>query len=71
MRARYAVHWLPQGAGTHRVRTEKSRSGFHVPALLLMSEIGIAVGKRFRAAVVDNFRSFALKTLGHSNVEEV
>jgi DNA-binding transcriptional LysR family regulator len=31
-----------------------------------MSEIGIAVSKRFPAAVVDNFRSFALKTLGHS-----
>ena len=31
-----------------------------------MSEIGIAVGKRFRAALVDNFRSFALKNLGHS-----
>src|SRR5580704_15094905 len=31
-----------------------------------MSEIGIAVSKRFRAAVVDNFRSFTLKTLGHS-----
>ena len=31
-----------------------------------MSEIGLAVGKRFRAAVVDNFRSFALKNLGHS-----
>jgi DNA-binding transcriptional LysR family regulator len=31
-----------------------------------MSEIGIAVSKRFRAAVVDNFRSFALKSLGHS-----
>jgi hypothetical protein len=31
-----------------------------------MSEIGIAVSKRFRAAVVDNFRSFALKNLGHS-----
>jgi DNA-binding transcriptional LysR family regulator len=28
-----------------------------------MSEIGIAVSKRFRAAVVDNFRSFALKSL--------
>jgi DNA-binding transcriptional LysR family regulator len=26
-----------------------------------MSEVGIAVSKRFRAAVVDNFRSFALK----------
>ena len=31
-----------------------------------MSEIGMAVSKRFRTAVVDNFRSFALKTLGHS-----
>ncbi len=31
-----------------------------------MSEIGIAVDKRFRTAVVDNFRSFALKKLGHS-----
>jgi DNA-binding transcriptional LysR family regulator len=29
-----------------------------------MSEIGIAVSKRVRAAVVDNFRSFALKNLG-------
>ena len=28
-------------------------------------EIGMAVRKRFRTAVVDNFRSFALKTLGH------
>jgi DNA-binding transcriptional LysR family regulator len=31
-----------------------------------MCEIGTAVSKRSRAAVVDNFRSFALKTLGHS-----
>jgi DNA-binding transcriptional LysR family regulator len=31
-----------------------------------MSEIGIAAGKRFRAAVVDNFRSFALKNLGRA-----
>lgn len=31
-----------------------------------MSEIGIAINKRFRAAVVDNFRSFALRNLGHS-----
>src|SRR6202047_3633418 len=29
-----------------------------------MSEIGIAVSKRVRAAVVDNFRSFALEKLG-------
>jgi DNA-binding transcriptional LysR family regulator len=31
-----------------------------------MVEIAIAVSKRFRTAVVDNFRSFALRTLGHS-----
>jgi DNA-binding transcriptional LysR family regulator len=31
-----------------------------------MVEIGIAVSERFRTPVVDNFRSFALKTLGHS-----
>jgi DNA-binding transcriptional LysR family regulator len=31
-----------------------------------MCEIGMAVSKRIRAAVVDNFRSFALKTLAHS-----
>jgi DNA-binding transcriptional LysR family regulator len=31
-----------------------------------MCEIAIAVSKRFRTAVVDNFRSFALITLGHS-----
>jgi DNA-binding transcriptional LysR family regulator len=31
-----------------------------------MSEIGIAVSKRVRAAVVDNFRSFALKNLGRA-----
>jgi len=31
-----------------------------------MSEIGIAVSKRFRAAVVDNFRSFALEKLGRA-----
>jgi hypothetical protein len=31
-----------------------------------MVEIGIAVSKRFRTPVVDNFRSFALKLLGHS-----
>jgi DNA-binding transcriptional LysR family regulator len=31
-----------------------------------MSEIGMVVRKGTRAPVVDNFRSFALKTLGHS-----
>src|ERR1700739_2988021 len=31
-----------------------------------MSEIGIAVSKRFRAPVVDNFRSFALEKLGRA-----
>jgi DNA-binding transcriptional LysR family regulator len=31
-----------------------------------LCEIAIAVSKRFRAAIVDNFRSFALKKLGLS-----
>jgi DNA-binding transcriptional LysR family regulator len=31
-----------------------------------MSEIGMAVSRGFRAAVVDNFRFFALKKIGHS-----
>jgi hypothetical protein len=31
-----------------------------------MCEIGIAVNKRFRAAFIDNFRSFVLRNLGHS-----
>src|SRR5208282_2216324 len=31
-----------------------------------MSEIGMAVNKGVRPAVVDNFRSFALERLGHS-----
>jgi hypothetical protein len=31
-----------------------------------VSEVGIAVSKRFRTEVVDNFRSFALRKLGHS-----
>ena len=31
-----------------------------------MSEIGMAVSKRFRTEVVDNFRSFALKNVRHS-----
>jgi DNA-binding transcriptional LysR family regulator len=31
-----------------------------------MFEIGIAVAKRFRTAVVDKFRSFALRSFGHS-----
>jgi DNA-binding transcriptional LysR family regulator len=31
-----------------------------------MSEIGVAVSKRLRASVVDNFRSFALRKLGDS-----
>jgi hypothetical protein len=30
-----------------------------------MVEIGIAVSKRFRTAVVDNFKSFALRTFAH------
>ena len=36
----------------------------HIADQIPMSEIGIAVTKRVRPAVVDNFRSFALKSLG-------
>jgi DNA-binding transcriptional LysR family regulator len=32
------------------------------------TEIALAVSKQFRTEVVDNFRSFALKTLGHSRL---
>jgi DNA-binding transcriptional LysR family regulator len=38
----------------------------HILDRIPMSEIGIAVSKRFRAAVVDNFRSFALEKLGRA-----
>jgi hypothetical protein len=39
---------------------------FEVADQILKSEIAIAVGKRVRAAVVDNFRTFALKNLGRA-----
>jgi DNA-binding transcriptional LysR family regulator len=37
-----------------------------VASVIATSEIAMAVSKRVRAAVVDNFRSFALKKLGRA-----
>jgi DNA-binding transcriptional LysR family regulator len=54
---------LPASAVKHRVA---SVVACEISDRIPMSEIGIAVGKRFRAAVIDDFRSFALINLGHS-----
>jgi DNA-binding transcriptional LysR family regulator len=54
---------LPASAVKHSVA---SVVGCEILDRMPMSEIGLAVSKRFRAAPVDNFRSFALKHLGHS-----
>jgi DNA-binding transcriptional LysR family regulator len=54
---------LPASAVKHRVA---SVVACEILDRIPMSEIGIAVSKRFRAAVIDDFRSFALINLGHS-----
>jgi DNA-binding transcriptional LysR family regulator len=54
---------LPASAVTH---SAASVVACEILDRMPMCEIAIAVSKRFRTAVVDNFRSFALKTLGHS-----
>jgi hypothetical protein len=54
---------LPASAVTHSVA---SVVACEILDRIPMVEIAIAVSKRFRTAVVDNFKSFALKTLGHS-----
>jgi DNA-binding transcriptional LysR family regulator len=54
---------LPASAVTHSVA---SVVACEILDRIPMVEIAIAVSKRFRSAVVDNFKSFALKTLGHS-----
>jgi DNA-binding transcriptional LysR family regulator len=61
--ARMGITILPASAVKHSVASVVS---CEILDRIPMSEIGIAVSKRFRAAVVDDFRSFALKTLGHS-----
>jgi DNA-binding transcriptional LysR family regulator len=53
---------LPASAVKHSVASVVS---CEILDRIPVSEIGIAVSKRFRAEVVDNFRSFALKKLGH------
>jgi DNA-binding transcriptional LysR family regulator len=61
--SRMGITILPASAVKHSVA---SVVACEILDRIPMSEIGIAVSKRFRTAVVDNFRSFALKTLGHS-----
>ena len=61
--SRMGITILPASAVKHSVA---SVIACEILDPIPMSEIGIAVSKRFRAAVVDNFRSFALKTLGPS-----
>jgi DNA-binding transcriptional LysR family regulator len=60
--SRMGITILPASAVKHSVT---SVVACEISDRIPMCEIGIAVSKRFRAAVVDNFRSFALKTLGH------
>jgi DNA-binding transcriptional LysR family regulator len=61
--SRMGITILPASAVKHSVA---SVVACEILDRIPMSEIGIAVSKRFRAAVVDNFRSFALKNLVHS-----
>jgi DNA-binding transcriptional LysR family regulator len=61
--SRMGITILPASAVKHSVA---SVIACEISDPIPMSEIGIAVSKRFRATVVDTFRSFALKNLGHS-----
>jgi hypothetical protein len=61
--AHMAVAILPASAVKHSV---SSVIACDIVDQIPMSEIGIVVSKRVRAAVVDNFRSFALKSLGRA-----
>ena len=61
--SRMGVTILPASAVKHSVA---SVVACEILDRIPMCEIGIAVNKRFQGAVIDNFRSFALKTLGHS-----
>jgi DNA-binding transcriptional LysR family regulator len=61
--ARMGITILPASAVKHSVA---SVIACDIADQIPMSEIGIAVSKRSRSAVVDNFRSFALKNLGQS-----
>jgi hypothetical protein len=60
--SRMGITILPASAVKHSVASVVACEILdHIP----ISEIAIAVSKRFRAPVVDNFRSFTLRSLGH------
>jgi len=61
--AHMAIAILPASAVKHSVAPVIA---CEIVDQIPMSEIGIAVSKRVRAAVVDNFRSFTLKNLGRA-----
>jgi DNA-binding transcriptional LysR family regulator len=61
--AHMGIALLPSSAVEHSVA---SVIACDIVDKIPISEIGIAVSKRVRAAVVDNFRSFALKKLGRA-----
>lgn len=61
--SRMGITILPASAVKHSVA---SVVACEILDRIPMSEIGMAVSKRFRTAVADNFRSFALKKLGYS-----
>jgi DNA-binding transcriptional LysR family regulator len=61
--AHMGITILPASAVKHTVA---SVIACDIADQIPMSEIGIAVSKRVRAAVVDNFRSFALKKLARA-----
>jgi DNA-binding transcriptional LysR family regulator len=61
--AHMAIAILPASAVKHSV---SSVIACNIVDQIPMSEIGIVVSKRVRAAVVDNFRSFALEKLGRA-----
>jgi DNA-binding transcriptional LysR family regulator len=61
--AHIGIAILPASAVTHSVA---SVVACDIADKTPMSEIGIVVNKRPRAAVVDNFRSFALEKLGRA-----
>ena len=61
--AHMGITILPESAVKHSVA---SVIACDIADKIPMSEIGIAVSKRVRAEVVDNFRFFALKSLGRA-----
>ncbi len=62
--AHMGIAILPASAVEHSVA---SVIACHIVDRIPMSEIAMAVSKRVRVSVVDNFRSFALRKLGLAN----